>query len=73
MMSCSICPNAALRQVAGKGFCKIHRAEADAAAQKDHLRSESSFGLTGHERVRGKMDNFAGNNKRGFASRKVLP
>ena len=73
MMPCSLCPNAALRQVAGKGYCKNHRKEADAAAEDDKLRAMSGYGLAGWNRMRGKMDSFVGNNKRGFSTRKVLP
>ena len=73
MMSCSLCPNAALRQVNGKGFCKQHRKEADVAAEGDKLRAMSGYGLAGWERMRGKIEAHSGNNKRGFASRKVLP
>ena len=65
--------NAALRQVDGKGFCKQHRKEADVAAPRRIISGLSPvFGLTGHERVRSKMDNYQGNNKRGFATMKKV-
>jgi hypothetical protein len=40
-MTCHLCENVALRIVGKKGFCKQHRAEADAAVIEESRRSQS--------------------------------